>query len=139
PVRRAAADALTRGLQENARLLTYIFNNLVLDHRSDCVLRSFADPMAPRHLANEISAAVVEALMTATERHQQSVQRYYRLKARLLKLEPLYDYDRYAPLFPDLPACDWKTARQIVRESYERFSPRAGQVIAEFFDRRWID
>jgi len=138
-VRHAAAEALTRGLQENARLLTYIFNNLVLDHRSDCTLRSFGDPMAPRHLANEISAAVVEALMTATERHQEAVQRYYRLKARLLKLEPLYDYDRYAPLFPDLPACDWQTARRIVRASYERFSPRAGEIIGEFFDRRWID
>ncbi|HEV3259625.1 MAG TPA: M3 family oligoendopeptidase [Gemmataceae bacterium] len=138
-VRRSAAEALTRGLQENARLLTYVFNNLVQDHRADCALRSFADPMAPRHLANEISAAVVEALMTASERHQQTVQRYYRLKARLLKVEPLYDYDRYAPLFPDLPTCDWQTARRIVRESYERFSPRAGQVIGEFFDRHWID
>ncbi len=35
-VRRAAAAGLTKGLQENARLLTYIFNIVVLDHKSDC-------------------------------------------------------------------------------------------------------
>ncbi len=138
-VREAAAKGMTKGLQDNARLLTFIFNNLVLDHRSDCDLRHFPSPMAPRHLANEISAEVVEALMTATERHQDIVQRYYRLKGRLLRLEPLYDYDRYAPLFPDLPACGWHQARQIVRESYEAFSPRAGAIIGEFFEKHWID
>jgi oligoendopeptidase F len=138
-VRRAAAEGLTTGLQGNARLLTFIFNNLVLEHRSDCTLRRFDSPEAPRHLANEIQPAVVEALMTAAERHHDTVQRYYRLKGRLLGLERLYDYDRYAPLFADLPACDWPTARAIVQESYQAFSPRAGDIVRTFFDRRWID
>jgi oligoendopeptidase F len=138
-VRQAAALGLTRGLQENARLLTFIFNTVVLDHQSDCTLRRYPSPIAPRNLANEISDEVVEALMAATERHHATVQRYYRLKARLLHLEPLHDYDRYAPLFPDLPTCDWPTARRIVQESYQAFSPRAGAIIDEFFDGNWID
>jgi oligoendopeptidase F len=138
-VRRAAADGLTKGLQDNARLLTFIFNNLVLDHKADCELRKYDSPMAPRNLANEISPQVVEALMTAAERYHGTVQRYYRLKARLLGVEPLYDYDRYAPLFPDLPTCDWPTARRTVEESYRAFSPRAGEIVREFFDRKWID
>jgi oligoendopeptidase F len=138
-VRRAAAAGLTRGLQQNARLLTFIFNDLVLDHHSDCQLRHFPDPMGPRHLANEIRPEVVEALMTAAERHHATVQRYYRLKCRLLKLDTLYDYDRYAPLFPDLPTCDWNRARQTALESYQAFNPRAGSIVREFFERRWID
>jgi oligoendopeptidase F len=138
-VRRAAAEGWTKGLQENARLLTFLFNNLVLDHKVDCELRKYDSPMAPRNLANEISPQVVEALMSAAEGHHATVQRYYRLKARLLGVEPLYDYDRYAPLFPDLPTCDWPAARRIVEESYQAFSPRAGTVIREFFDKSWID
>lgn len=138
-VREAAAAGWTTGLKENARLLTFIFNNLVLDHKSDCELRKFPDPMAPRHLANEISDAVVTALMTAAERHHATVQRYYRLKGKLLKLERLYDYDRYAPIFADLPTCDWPTARRTVEESYQAFSPRAGEIIREFFNKNWID
>jgi oligoendopeptidase F len=137
--RQAAGVGLTKGLQDHAHLLTFLFNNLVLDHHTDCELRKFPNPMAPRHLANEINEQVVEALLTATERHQGIVQRYYRLKGQLLHLEPLYDYDRYAPLFSDLPACDWPTARQIVETSYEAFSPRAGSVIREFFAEHWID
>jgi oligoendopeptidase F len=138
-LRRAAARGLTRGLQAHARLLTYVFNNLVLDHHSDCRLRNYAHPMQPRHLANEISDQVVDALMTATERHFPLVHRYYRLKGKLLRIEPLQDYDRYAPVSRDLPPCHWDRARQIVLESYSAFSPRAGAVIREFFDKSWID
>ncbi len=138
-VRQAAAAGWTQGLKENARLLTFIFNNLVLDHRVDCELRKFGDPMAPRHLANEISERVVDALMTAAERHHGTVQRYYRLKARLLGIEQLHDYDRYAPLFANMPTCDWAKARQTVQESYTAFSPKAGGIIFEFFAKNWID
>ena len=77
--------------------------------------------------------------MTAAERHTDIVQRYYRLKGKLLGLDVLYDYDRYAPLFSDMPSCEWETGRRIVQESYEAFSPRAGKVIGEFFEKRWID
>jgi oligoendopeptidase F len=138
-VRAAAATGLTAGLKENIRLLTYIFNTLLLDHRSDCDLRHHGSVMAPRHLANEIDGAVVEALMTATERHHATVQRYYRLKARLLGLDKLYDYDRYAPLFSDQPQVEWPAARRIVEESYSEFSPQAGEIIRNFFNRSWID
>jgi oligoendopeptidase F len=138
-VRKAAAEGWTKGLQDNSHLLTFLFNNLVLDHKIDCELRKFPGPMAPRHLANEITPEVVDALMTAAERHHGTVQRYYRLKGKLLGLEPLYDYDRYAPLFPDQPTCDWPKAKQIVHESYRAFSPRSGEIIGEFFARNWID
>lgn len=138
-VRKAAAASLTSGLQGNSRLLTFIFNTVILDHKSNGELRHFSGPMTSRHLANEIDDATVEALMSAAERHHATVHRYYRLKARLLKLEDLSDYDRYAPLFSDLPGCDWPTARQTVEASYGAFSPQAGTIIREFFDNRWID
>lgn len=138
-VRRRAAEGVSQGLKDNARLLTFIFNTIVLDHQSDAALRHFSNPMASRNLSNEISDSVVEALLSATERHFSLVQRYYRLKKKLLKLDTLCDYDRYAPLFSDMPACDWPAARRIVQESYDAFSPDAGKVIREFFDKSWID
>jgi oligoendopeptidase F len=137
--RRRSADALTTGLQANAKLFTYILNTLVFDHRNDCDLRKHTDVMMPRHLANEIEPAVVEALMTAAERHVGTVHRYYRLKARLLKLDQLHDYDRYAPISAEMPTVDWPTARRVVEESYTAFSPDAGKIVKEFFSRHWID
>jgi oligoendopeptidase F len=138
-VRRAAADGISAGLEHNAKLLTFVFNTVVLDHDVDMRLRHFAGPMDSRNLANEITPEVVEALMAATERSFPLVARYYRLKRKLLGLDRLYDYDRYAPLSGELPTCDWPTARRIVQESYTAFSPDAGAVIGQFFTKRWID
>jgi oligoendopeptidase F len=138
-VRKAAADGLSRGLESQNRLLTFIFNTIVFDHRADCDLRKYPSVMAPRNLANEINGKVVDALMTATERHYPLVQRYYRLKSKLLGLDKLYDYDRYAPISGEMPKCDWPTARSIVQESYDAFSPNAGTIVRDFFDKRWID
>lgn len=138
-VRRAAAEGISQGLRDNARLLTFIFNNVVLDHQLDGQLRRYPNPMTPRNLANEISDAVVEALLSAAERSYPLVQRYYRLKGRLLGLDALCDYDRYAPLFADMPECPWPTGRAIVQESYDAFSSQAGGIVREFFAKNWID
>jgi oligoendopeptidase F len=137
--RKAAAEGITKGLQQNGRLLTYLFNTLVLDHQADSRLRNFTGPMDSRNLANEITAASVDALMTAAERHHDTAHRYFRLKSKLLGLEKLYDYDRYAPLASDLPGCDWQQARKLVQEGYDAFSPKAGAIVREFFERHWID
>jgi len=138
-VRRAAADALTRGLQANQRLLGFIFNTLVQDHGSDDRLRSYGDPMAARHLANEISGETVAALMAACEANHDVVQRYYRLKRRLLKLDELADYDRYAPLTLEDARVSWPRCRELVVGAYHAFASRMGEVAETFFDRRWID
>lgn len=138
-IRKAAAEGLSVGLKKQSRLLTFIFNTVVLDHQTDCQLRKYPDVMASRNLANEIDATVVEALLSATERHYPLVQRYYRLKGKLLKIDHLYDYDRYAPLPSEMPRCDWLTARSIVQESYDAFSPDAGAIVRTFFEKHWID
>ncbi len=70
--------------------------------------------------------ATVEALVEAVTSRYDLVARYYRLKAKLLGVEELYEYDRYAPL----PAADhfytWDEARELVLSSYGRFHPRHG-------------
>lgn len=137
--RKAAAGCLTRGLQDNARLLTYLFNTLVLDHRTDFTMRNFDGPMAPRHLENEIRPEVVIALLDTTERYHPTVRRYYDLKRRLLGLDELRDYDRYAPVGLEMPTCDWPTARSMVQASYDAFSPVAGDIVRQFFEKNWID
>lgn len=138
-VRKNAAKAITQTLRSNARVLTYIFNTLVLDHKITDELRKFPTPMSSRHLSNEIEPATVDALMTACENAYGIVQDYYRLKRRLLRLRTLYDYDRYAPIFDELPRCEWPEGRRIVLDAYRAFSPTVAQIVQEFFDKNWID
>jgi oligoendopeptidase F len=140
-VRREAARALTEGLKANARTLAFIFNTLTQHKALEDRLRDFGTPMAARHLANEIDAASVESLLSATVARYPLVARYYRLKARLLGLARLEDYDRYAPVAAEAEAepRDFETARRLVLDAYGDFSPEMADVAARFFDRHWID
>lgn len=138
-LRRAAATALTEGLQANQLLLGYIFNVLAQDHAIDDRLRRYSDPMQARHLANEVDASTVEALLTTCEQHYPLAQRYYRLKRTLLGLEELLDYDRYAPVGVPLPRLSWEQCRTIVLDAYEAFSPRMREIAELFFLNAWID
>ncbi len=137
--RRAAAAGLTAGLKQHARVLAFVFNTLVQSKATEDRLRAYADPLAARHLSNEIDAACVEALLAASERAFPIVQRYYRLKARLLGLDTLLDYDRYAPLGAARTSIAFAASRRIVLDAYHDFSPELAELAGRFFERRWID
>src|SRR5262249_51445828 len=66
-------------------------------------------------------------------------QRWYRLKARLLGVERLKDYDRMAPVTGTDEAYEWDQARQIVLDSFGDFSPVLADTARRFFDESWID
>jgi oligoendopeptidase F len=138
-LRREAARALTAGLRANERPLTFIFNTLVQDKAVDDRLRRFESPAASRHLANEIEPASVDALLAACTARYPLVARYYRLKARLLGLPQLEDFDRYAPILEKGNVRRWDEARAIVEAAYRDFSPELADVTRAFFERRWID
>jgi oligoendopeptidase F len=137
--RSKGAAALTEGLKQHSRILAFVFNTLVQNKASEDRLRAYPDPMAARHLANEIEARSVDALLAACERAHPLVQRYYRLKRRLLGLDELLDYDRYAPVGEARGAVAWPEAHRLVLDAYRDFSPELAEIAGRFFERRWID
>ncbi len=120
-------------------VLTAIFDAIVQDHRLDCELRGYPDPVAPTHLDNEVRAETVETMMAATERHYELAREYFRLKARLLGVPRLRNTDVYAPLESAPAMISFPEARALVLETFERFSPTFAAQAREFFERRWID
>ena len=138
--RKAGADALTEGLKGNRRLLTFIYNNLVQDHAVSDRLLKYEDPMDSRNLANEIDRSTVDALLTSCEANTDLVQRYYRLKAKLLGIDDFSEYDRYAPIESgEEKIIPFGEAREIVLDAYKAFSPDMAGIADKFFEHRWID
>jgi oligoendopeptidase F len=137
--RRRAQEALTAGLKAMRHTTTYVLNNIVADKASDDRLRKYPTWISARNMANEVDDRTVEALVEAVTGRYDIVARYYRLKRRLLGVDELFDYDRYAPL----PAADrrytWDEARDIVLNAYASFDPRMADIASLFFERRWID
>ena len=137
--RRAAAQGLTEGLKAHSRVLAFIFNTLVQNKATEDRLRSYGDPMDSRNLSNEIDRTSVRALMEACEASHSLVQRYYRLKSRLIGVAPLQDYDRYAPLGRVQETRDWEEARRLVLAAYADFAPEMAEIAKRFFEENWID
>lgn len=138
-VRAGAAAAVTDALEPGLRTRAYIYNQIVLDKSVDDRLRSYPSWITSRNLANETTDEAVQALVEAATARYDVPQRYYRLKARLLGLERLEFYDRFAPVADDDARVEWSRAHALVVEAYEAFSPLAGDVVARFFDEGWID
>ena len=138
-VRREAALAFSRGLEERAGEMAFISNTMLADKACDDRLRKYPHWLASRNLDNEIGDEAVQVLVQAVTGRYDLVARHYRLKQRLLKLDISWDYDRYAPVGTASARYSWATARQTVLEAYRAFHPDMESIAARFFDERWID
>jgi len=142
PVRKERAEAsrsLAEGLKNNSHVTTYIYNMILADHRSNLKLRKHQHPMEAMNLSNEIDLESVFNLIESVKRSYPIAWRYYRLKRKLLGLEKLYDYDRYAPILENETRLDFSECRKIVLAGYHQFSEEAGKIVEQFFSKRWID
>ena len=138
-VRREAAEAVTEGLEPGLRTRTFIFNTILLDKSIDDRLRGYPTWISSRNLRNDTTDEAVQALIDAAVSRYDVVQRYYTLKAKLVGLDQLTFYDRFAPIGEDPRKVSWAEAREIVVGAYADFSQVAGDVAERFFTESWID
>ncbi len=95
-VRATTAAAVTEGLAPGLRTRGFIYNTLMLDKSIDDRLRSYPTWISARNLANEASDESVQALVDAVVARYDIPQRWYRLKAQVLGVDKIADYDRMA-------------------------------------------
>jgi oligoendopeptidase F len=138
-LRRSTADAVTAALEPGLRTRAFIFNTLLHDKAVDDRLRAYPTWISSRNLANEATDESVDALVSAVTGRYDLPQRWYRLKGKLLGIDQLADYDRYAPIATEESSYGYGAARDLVLDTYTRFSPEAGAVVTRFFDENWID
>jgi oligoendopeptidase F len=137
--RRRASEAVTVSLEPGLRTRTFIFNTIAVDKSIDDRLRGYATWISSRNLSNDTSDEAVQALVDAVVGRFDVVQRYYRLKARLLGLDRLSFYDRMAPLDDDPTKVGWDEASELVLGAFVDFSSETGGIIERFFRESWID
>jgi oligoendopeptidase F len=137
--RRTAAEAVTVSLAPGLRTRAFIFNTLIHDKSVEDRLRSYPHWLASRNLSNEASDESVMALIEAVRRRYDIPQRWYALKAKLLGIERLTDYDRMAPVSAEDVSYSFADARELVLDTYESFASDAGRIARRFFDEHWVD
>lgn len=137
--RKAAAEAVTEALQPGLRTRAYVFNTLLADRRIQDELRGYPSWISAWNLDNEASDESVQALVDAVVARYDIPQRWYRLKARVLGIDTLADYDRNASVASTKATIGWDRATEIVRDAYASFSPELAEVVGRFIDEGWID
>jgi oligoendopeptidase F len=137
--RRTTAEAVTTTLEPGLRTRGFIYNTLIYDKAVEDRLRRYPHWLASRNLANEASDESVLALIEAVRGRYDIPQRWYRLKAKLLGIPKVTDYDRMAPISAEDVSYSFSDSRELVLDTYSSFAPEAGRVTRRFFDERWID
>ena len=137
--RRAIAESVTEALEPGLRTRAYVFNTLLQDKAIKDRLRQYPNWLAARNLSNEASDESVQALVEAVKSRYGLARRWYETKAKLLGLDRLADYDRMAAVSEDDEKIPWEQGQELVLDSFESFSDRAGEIARRFFDERWID
>jgi oligoendopeptidase F len=137
--RRTTAESVTAALQPGLRVRGFVFNTLLAEKMVDDRLRSYPHWLASRNLANEASDESVQALIEAVRGRYELPRRWYRLKARLLGLDKLADYDRMAAVIDEEETIPWARAKDMVLDSFEGFSSELAASARSFFDEQRID
>jgi oligoendopeptidase F len=133
------AEAVTETLRPGVRTRGYVLNTILNERAIEDRLRGYETWISARNLANEIPDEAAQSLVDAIVARYDIPQRYYALKAQLLGLDRLRDYDRFAPLQETGGTIAWDEARDLVLDAFNGFSPRAGDIVSDFFEKDWID
>ena len=140
-VRKKAAKAFGKGLNENIKLFSLVTNTLAKDKEIEDGWRKFPRPVSSRNLSNQVEDEVVDALASAVkDNYANLAHRYYKLKAKWMGVEEMDYWDRNAPL-PDADEAkiSWGEAKETVLSSYNAFEPQLSEIAEQFFDKSWID
>jgi len=139
-VRARAYQELYRVYGDDGLVLGQMYQMIVRDFRNENLgLRGFSSPISVRNLVNDIPDEVVNTLLKVAEQNAGLFQRFFKLKAKWLKVDKLRRYDIYAPVVSADKTFDYGEAVQMVLDSFETFSPRVAQLARRVFDERHID
>jgi oligoendopeptidase F len=137
--RARVAEAVTETLRPGLRTRGYVLNTILNERAIEDRLRGYETWISAQNLSNEIPDEATQSLVDAIMARYDIPRRFYALKARLLGLPRLRDYDRFAPLQEVGGTIAWADAHELVLEAFTDFSPVAGDIIGDFFEKEWID
>ena len=138
-VRKEAQKIFTKKLYKSRHLLSYVLNMVRKDLHIQMQLRGYKLPESFRHISNAATQKSVDKLIEVTSAHYGLVGEYYEIKAKLLGLKELKDYDRYAPIESDAYELPYEEAIKLVLKSFGHFSKEFREIALKALKKGWVD
>lgn len=136
--RKMAAFALHSALQANNKTTHAIYNALIHDKSITDKLRHYNYCEESRFDADDVDRKTVNAMIEAVE-SSSVVTDYYRLKKKLLGVDTLMWWDRYAPLPKPKAKFTIDQATTLVLEAFNQFSPTFKAIAQDIIASKHID
>jgi oligoendopeptidase F len=110
------------------------------DHVRMCELRKWPTPMTQGLIDNDVDQKTIDVLMKTMLKNAKLYRRYLKLKAKLLGIRKLANYDIHAPLLnaPET-SYNWAESRGEVQDAYTEFDLQIGKWVQEMYEKRHID
>jgi len=139
-LRARAYQELYRVYGDDGTILGQIYQSLVRDWRNEQVtLRKHSSPMGVRNLINDLPDDVVNTLLAVCQRNTGIFQRFFKLKARWLKVDKLRRYDIYAPVAKADKQYGFDGAAGLVLDSFKQFDPKFAEMAERVFAQDHLD
>ncbi|MBD3408300.1 MAG: hypothetical protein GF411_19410 [Candidatus Lokiarchaeota archaeon] len=139
-LRRRAQKTVYGELGKDHIVWSSAIRSVCSDHIQMCKMRGYPSPMTSSLIANDVDEETIEALMNTIENNVAVYQEYLKLKAEVMGLKKLGNWDIIAPL-PNAPdkKYTWDESRKLVVEAYSDFDEESGEWMDEMFEKRHID
>ncbi len=135
-----AYDELYRVYAADGDILGQMYQTRIRDwYNEEVQLRGFATPMSARNLANDIPDAVVTLLLDTCQKNAGVFQQFFRLKARLLKMDKLRRHDLYAPVVKADHEVSFDQATSLVLKGFAAFDEEITDQAFKIFEQDHID
>ncbi len=139
-LRKRANQTVYEGLGNDEIVWASAIRAVCEDHLQMCELRKYQNPMTQSFIANDVDQQTIDSLVNTIKKNVDLYQRYLKLKAKLMGLDKLANYDIVAPL-PNAPKMEyaWRDSRKEISDAYIGFDMQIGGWVDEMFERRHID
>ncbi len=140
-VRAAAYQELFRVYGSEGPVLGLIYQNYVRDYGNEHVkLRGMQKPISYRNLVNDVPDEIVQSLLDVARNNAHVFHRFFKLKAKWLKMDKLRRYDIYAPVAADNDTTyDFNKAAHMVLDAFTNFDPAMAGLAQNVLDENHID
>jgi oligoendopeptidase F len=139
-IRKAAYLSMGTTLGADRLLWADALTSIWADHLQMCKLRSYPSPLTSSLITNDVEETTIAALMEVVRKNAPLCHRYFSVKARLLGLERLGNWDLRAPLPGTVDReRTWEETRDLLVSLYAAFDPQFGKWVKDMFGRRHLD
>lgn len=138
--RKSANQAIYELLKEDGELFTSALRNITNDWINVTKRRKYESEMHASLIANDIDQKTIDSLLKTIDESSHIYRRYLKLKAKLLDMTKLANYDIVAPL-PDAPdiTYNYEKAKELCIAAYSKFDEEYAFGTKDMFERNRVD